>query len=129
MCHVTPGKFQFFKNETNSWMWCKPYQASSRIKTMCSCIIYINQLNSILTKFSRTSFVSSMLRVMWYLSDVALMYHKPFLKWKKKKNRFSTSLNNTSPCGNQKCMCLVNLIQWMVFPQIFSFTPEVYFKL
>ena len=99
---------------------------------MCGYIIYINQLNSILIKFSRTSFVSSMLRLMWYLSDVALMYHKALSKMgkkKKKQNWFSTSLNNTSPCANQKYMCLVNLIQWVVFPQIFSFITEVYFKL
>lgn len=55
-----------------------------RKKNMCSYIIYINHLNNILIKFSRTSFVSSMLRVMWYLSDVALMYHKALSKMKKK---------------------------------------------
>lgn len=54
---------------------------------MCGYIIYINQLNSILIKFSRTSFVSSMLRVMWYLSDVALMYHKALSKMEKKKKK------------------------------------------
>ena len=54
---------------------------------MCGYIIYINQLNSILIKFSRTSFVSSMLRLMWYLSDVALMYHKALSKMGKKKKK------------------------------------------
>lgn len=58
-----------------------------RKKNMCSYIIYINHLNNILIKFSRTSFVSSMLRVMWYLSDVALMYHKALSKMKKKKKK------------------------------------------
>ena len=56
-------------------------------KPMCGYIIYINQLNSILIKFSRTSFVSSMLRLMWYLSDVALMYHKALSKMGKKKKK------------------------------------------